>query len=83
MQDKTILLSEQAPSQTESHPNGFAYRQGDLATIFERDGKFGFCFHGIGPGGNYYEGDDTLGFASAEEAEAEARHQYAEFTEAN
>lgn len=78
MPDKTILLSEQAPSQSENHPNGFAYRMGDMATIFERDGKFGFCFHGIGQGGNYYESDDFEGFDSPEDAEAEARYQYEE-----
>lgn len=71
MDIKTIQLSQDKPLQ-----QGNAYRSGDYATIYERDGTFGFCYHGIGPDGNSYEGEDQDGFDSAEAAETEARQQY-------
>jgi hypothetical protein len=73
---KTITLSETEPSQVSCSPSGSAWTAGDQVTIFETDDSFGYCFHGIGKTGLYYEGDDITGFSTADEAEADARTYY-------
>lgn len=73
---KTIQLSESTPRQSPSPYGG--YTMGDRATIFydEESESYGYCYHGIGEGGNAYESEDVTGFATAAEAEAEARAYY-------
>jgi hypothetical protein len=74
---KTILLSKNAPGQTSAGRSGMAYRMGCYATIFEDDdGWFGYCYHGVGYGGNAFESEDLTGFASVKDAEADARACY-------
>ena len=72
---KTIQLSDNAPGQS-GNSKGMAYTQGCEATIFEDEGEFGYCFHGVGVGGNCFESEDVIGFESVEEAESDARESY-------
>jgi len=74
---KTILLSKNVPGQTCAGASGMAYSSGCLATIFEDDdGTFGYCYHGVGVGGNAFESEDVTGFGTEAEAEADARAHY-------
>ena len=74
---KTIKLSKNEPGQTDAGKSGMAYTMGCLATIFQTDdGDFGYCYHGVGYGGNAFESEDEAGFASAKEAEQDARSNY-------
>lgn len=72
---RTIQLSESTPHQSPSPYGG--YTKGTYATIFEtEDDGFGYCYHGVGQGGNAFESEDVLGFATADEAEADARANF-------
>ena len=74
---KTIQLSAKAPHQTGAGRSGMAYQEGTLATVFQTDdGDYGYCYHGVGPGGNYFESEDVTGYRTAQEAEADARENY-------
>lgn len=74
---KIILLSDKEPRQVSAGRSGMAYQAGDYATIFQADdGDFGYCYHGVADDGNAYESDDVTGFATAEEAEEDARYNY-------
>lgn len=71
---KDILLSEYEPHQTDAGASGMAYTRGDKLAIFFDPSveEFGYCFYGVGDGGNAYESDDVVGFSTPEGAEAEA-----------
>ena len=77
---KTVQLSKHEPSSVGGNsPSGAAYVKGTFATIFQNDGgDFGYCYHGIGVGGNAFESEDVDGFDTAEEAERDARENYQE-----
>lgn len=72
---RDVVLSEKAPV--------FASRQpspGDMAAIMwdTHNNSFAYCLHGISREGLAYESEDSWGYTSADEAEAEARGEYAE-----
>lgn len=72
---KTVLLSKNAPRQGMN--SGSGYTVGCCATIFQNDdGGFGYCYHGVESGGNYFESDNVGEFDSIEEAEEDARDNY-------
>ena len=73
---KRIQLSNSTPQQTPAGASGMAYTTGDMIDIFKREDGWYYFFHGVASGGNAYEGDDIGPFASAEEAEADARAAY-------
>jgi len=72
---KTIQLSKDEPSISGANSaSGAAYTEGTEATIFQDDdGDYGYCLHGIGQDGNYFESEDVDGFNTADEAEQAAR----------
>lgn len=70
---KRILLSEVEPHQI-SFPGGMSWSAGDILAIFydEKTGEYGYFFYGIGHDGLAYESENTDGFKTADEAEADA-----------
>ena len=79
----TFLLSETKPHQGASaNAKASGYYEGDFVTVFKCNDRFGYCFHGVGAGGNAYESEDVTGFASAEEAFEDAQASYAAEKEA-
>jgi hypothetical protein len=75
---KTEIL-EGDPYQTPCPPSGMAWSTGTRLVVFESRGEEGredgfySYLDGVGDGGNFFETDDLGPFATAQEAEAEAR----------
>jgi hypothetical protein len=80
--DKHVIavlpLSNSVPSQTPCPPSGMAYTQGDELVVFfdPRSDTYGYCFAGVGVGGDAYETDDIVGFRTVAEAEAVGREAH-------
>ena len=57
-----------------------AYTMGCEVTVFKTDdGEYGYCYHGVGYGGNAFESEDIIGFDTVAEAEEDARANYEPF----
>jgi hypothetical protein len=76
----TETLSEGSPYLTDAGPYGLAWQASDEGSVFYDTcaGTYGYCLHGVGSAGDYYESDDVVGFASAQEAMDAARLMYVE-----
>lgn len=74
---KSITVSDNKPHSI-SGGGGYSWQEGENLVILQEQNddteemvqNFGFCFAGVGPGGNYGESDDMMGYATAVEAEA-------------
>ena len=70
----TITLSDQKPSPSA----GDEFTAGDQATIFfdEKDGKFGYRYHGVRLDGSDYQSRDFAGFETKQAALRDAIESY-------
>lgn len=77
---RTEQLSKDKPSQTPCPPSGTAFTVGDEVAVFydTYSGTWGYCFFGVGEGGNAYESENVTGFDSPDAALEAAREDYHE-----
>ena len=72
---EVLQISDRAPHTFGDNHRNAGYQEGIEIASWQRFEMFYACVQGIGPGGNWFEGDDAGPFASREQAITTVREQ--------